>query len=120
MGSKSSKQDAKDSKIENLVGIENTYSLLDFRNWHSSSIGILIILVLLILGDLWCACKCYLHHYQEVQYHRNHCKLVRETGHKVKMVHSDDQPIGKFPVLSRTDTVINSESLQQLHVAAAA
>ena len=55
MGSKSPKQEAKDSKIENQVRIENTYSLLDFSNWHSSSIGILIILVLLVLGVLWCA-----------------------------------------------------------------
>ena len=123
MGSKNTKQEPKDSKVENMVGTENSNSLLDFRNWHTSSIGILIILVLLVLGALWCAHKHYLCLHQEVQHHRaNHHKLVRETGQQVEVVHSDDWlPIGKFPVSSRTDTtVINSESLHCLCAAAAA
>ena len=115
MGSKQTKQDAKDSNIENQVRIEYSYSLLDLCNWHSSLIGMLIILILLILRALWCARKHYLCLHKEVQYHRNnHHKLVRETGHKTEMANSDDQPIGRFPLLSRTDTIINSESLQRL------
>ena len=69
MGSKNSKQDSEGSNIENQVGVETSYSLLDFQNWHSSSTGILIILVIIILGTLYCARKRYIRLHQEVLLH---------------------------------------------------
>ena len=59
MGSKQTKQDAHNSTIEQQVGIENSYSILNLRNYHSSTIGILIIFILLSLGALWCTRKQY-------------------------------------------------------------
>ena len=121
MGGKSSKQDSEGSKIENQVGVETSYSLLDFRNWHSSSIGILIILVIIILATLFCTSKRYLRLHQEVQLHRSNHQLLKEKGHQLEMTNSDDhQPIGQFLALTRTDTIISSKSLQRLRIAAAA
>ena len=59
MGSGKSKEenDNEGAMIENQVGVnmESSYSLLDLRNYHSSTIGLLAILIILILGLLWCA-----------------------------------------------------------------
>ena len=122
MGSGKSKQDNEGATIESQVGVdmETSYSLLDFCNWHSSSIGILIILIIMILGTLYCARRQYLRLHQEVLLHRGRCNL-KEKGHVLKVSNSNKQmPRGEFPALQLTDTIVNKESLQRLRLAAAA
>ena len=118
MGSRKSKQDNAGATIDKQIGVdmETSYSLLDFRNWHSSSIGILIILIIIVLGTLYCAKRRYQRLHQEVMLHRS-CRNLKEKSHAMEM---DDQgPNGRFPELQMSDTIINKESLQRLCLAAA-
>ena len=118
MGSGKSKQENEgETIIEKQVGVDMaaSYSLLDMRGWHSSSIGILVIIIVIILGILICARKRYKMLHKEVLLHRN--RRLKEKSHSIRM--NDHELTERIPELQENETVINKDALNRLHVAAA-
>ena len=71
MGGSSSKQEVDgNNETKEMVGSQTNVSLLDLHHWHSSSIGLVMVLLLLVVCMLLCAGKRYKNLHQEVAAHR--------------------------------------------------
>ena len=119
MGGGSSKQSNEgETVIGEQVGVDLTsnYSLLDMRGWHSSTIGLCIMIIIIILGLMICARKRYKSLQKEVMMHRD--RRLREKSHSVKM---NDFEILDRPELqtNENETTINKTALNRLRMAAA-
>ena len=96
----------------------SNYSLLDLRGWHNSSIGILIMIVFIICGMLFCARKRYRSLQKEVMLHRD--RRLKEQSHSVRMM-NDFELVDRVPdmQLQENETVIKKDALNRLRIAAA-
>ena len=71
MGGSSSKQEIDgDNQTEEMVGNQSNLSLIDLRQWHYSSIRLVMEMLLLMVIMLLCAWKRYKQLYDEVSEHR--------------------------------------------------
>ena len=119
MGSGSSKQENEgETVIEKQVGVDmaSSYSLLDLRGWHSSSIGILVIVIIIIIGMLCCARKRYKMLHKEVLLHRD--RRLKEKSHSIRM-NDHNELTDRIPELQENETVIKKDALNRLRIAAA-
>ena len=118
MGGGSSKQSNEgETVIGEQVGVDLTsnYSLLDFRGWHSSTIGLCIMIIIIILGLMFCARRRYKFLQKEVMMHRE--RRLREKSHSVKMNDLDlDRPDMQT---NEDETTISKTALHRLRNAAA-
>ena len=119
MGSGSSKQENQgETVIESQVGVDmaSSYSLLDLRGWHSSTIGLLVMIIIIIVGILFCARRRYKMLQKEVLLHR--ARRVKEKSHSIRMNDSHEL-MDRIPDVQENETVIKKDALNRLRIAAA-
>ena len=97
-GASSESLNSQSGSVEELNGAEYSYSLIDLRSYHASTIGLAIIFFLIITGGLWCAWKRHRRLYQEVSLHRARAGILPLSQTPTQRILNDIREINRMGV----------------------